>query len=293
MAPTLVRSLVTIFASAFSLSVFSVSAQPEQPIHFEEFLARRFTDPTWKAQTFCATDTSIVARRVLESYGSMFSAADSVTLPAVCIHEGDGPVTRYQKLLNIERVEMSAPISLQKTAAQALRASIDEAALRQFRITPLDGSIAGARTYGDTMMLWNSRIFPALNYWTKRGRLTPADLDGFIRLEPPGRVERVLEWEQRGIFFSTDRSRSVLTSTAPPGASQHLALIALDIVEYANPEVKAILNRHGWYQTIIDDPPHFTFLGHAETELPLRGLKQVYKGGHAFWVPNLSPRVTD
>lgn len=293
MALTLVRSLVAICASVLWLCASSVSAQPLQPIHFEEFLAKRFTDPTWKAQTFCATDSSIVARRVLESYGSMFSASDSVMLPSVCIHDGDGPVSRFQKRLSVERVEMSSPISLQKTAAESLRAAVDEAGLRQMKISPLDGSIAGARTYGDTMMLWNSRIFPALNYWTKRGRLTQADLDGFVRLEPPIRVERVLEWEERGIFFSTDRSRSVLTSTAPPGASQHLALIALDIVEYGNPEVKAILNRHGWYQTIIDDPPHFTFLGHAEPELPSRGLKQVYKGGHAFWVPNLMSRVTN
>jgi hypothetical protein len=109
-------------------------------------------------------------------------------------------------------------------------------------------------------------------------------------MELEAKIRQILEWEELGIFFSTDRSRSILTSTAPPGASQHIAMLAFDVVEYWSPEVREILNRNGWYQTVVGDAPHFTFLGLPEAELPGRGLKLVYKGGHNFWVPNLTPR---
>lgn len=282
--PALVILCLSVFAS-------TSAAQPLAPVYFEDFLARRFGEgTTWDAQRFCPSETNIVARRVLESYGSMFSASQTVTLPLVCIHEGEHAVINYQKRLTAKQVEMSSPVLLQAAAAESLRAAMDEAAALEMKISPLDGSIAGARTYGDTLMLWNSRVFPALNYWSRRGRLSPADLDELTRLEPARKVSKILEWEQQGIYFSTDRSRSILTSTAPPGTSQHLALLALDVVEYWNPDVRLILNRNGWYQTIIDDAPHFTFLGHPETELPSRGLKLVYKGNYAFWIPNLSPK---
>ena len=287
------RRAAAVLILGLSVYVSLAAAQPLAPVQFETFLARRFghEGKPWDSQRFCPTETDIVAKRVLESYGSMFSASDSVTLPSVCIHDSEAPVLRFQKLLAAQRVEMSSPISLQAAAANSLRVAIGEAVERQMKISPLDGSIAGARSYGDTLMLWNSRVFPALNYWSRRGRLSPLDLDALARLEPAKKVGKILEWENQGIYFSTDRSRSILTSTAPPGSSQHLALIALDIVEYGNPEVRAILNRNGWYQTIVDDPPHFTFLGHREDELPARGLKLVYKGSYAFWIPNLTPQA--
>jgi hypothetical protein len=164
--------------------------------------------------------------------------------------------------------------------------SIEELGTQGLRVTPLDGAVAGGRTYGDTLMLWNSRVFPGIEHWRRRERLTQNDIDQFTKLDPPQRVERVLEWEQGNIFFDTSRTRSILTSTAAPGSSQHLAFIALDIVEYWNPNVRSTLNRHGWYQTLIDDPPHFTYLGVPETELPSRGLHMIAKGGHFYWVPN-------
>jgi hypothetical protein len=51
------------------------------------------------------------------------------------------------------------------------------------------------------------------------------------------------------------------------------------------------LNRNGWFQTIVDDPPHFTYLGVAETELPSRGLQLIWKGGYKYWIPHLSQRT--
>ena len=290
------RSLTTLCL----LLILAVTAagQPLRTVYFEEVLAQRVptSGQVWNSQRFCPTETNVVARRVLESYGSMFVASDGVKIPPVCVFDSEAAVLRFQKTLSVEVVPMLVPISMQTRAAQALRRAIEEATAAGFRITPLDGAIAGGRTYGDTLMLWNSRVFPALGYWSRLRRLSPTDLDEFAKLELAAKIRKILEWEQRGIYFSTDRSRSIMTSTAPPGASQHLSLLAFDIVEYWNRDVAAILNSNGWYQTIVDDAPHFTYLGFPETELPARGLRMVAKGGHNFWVPNLASKpnlITD
>jgi hypothetical protein len=190
------------------------------PVWFEDFLAKRFsTDKNpWNLESFCPVMASVVASRVLESYGSMFASHDSVLLPEVCIQPGKGSVLSYQKRIQKKPVEVNGVrMDLQVGAADSLSKSIAEASIRGSRISPLDGAIAGGRSYGDTLMLWNSRFFPALDFWVKRGRLSEADVDAVRRLDLQKKVERVLEWESTGIYFSTGRTRSVLTSTAPPG----------------------------------------------------------------------------
>ncbi len=287
---------------SWSLSIFVFIACPliavSQPSHagyFENFLTERYSSdakmPAWNSEKFCAVTTSIVASRVLESYGAMFSAGDSVVLPSACIQPGESEVIKYQKTLQTKATDVNGTrIELQLKAMEALERAIDNVVAGGSRITPLDGAIAGRRSYGDTLMIWNSRYFPALDYWIRRGRLFESDRDAINRLDLQRKIERVLEWESKGIYFSTDRRRSILTSTAPPGTSQHLALIALDIVEYWDADVRTELNRNGWFQTIIDDPPHFTYLGVPESELSNRGLRAVAKGGFQFWVPNMAPK---
>ena len=272
------------------VSCASAIAQSTKPVNFEEFIEKRFAHVTnWDRQAFCPTTKSLVARRVFESYGAIFAATERIKLPSVCVFPSESDVRTFQKQLNTDRIEVGRfTLEFQKAAADSLRMSIEELGTQGLRVTPLDGSVAGGRTYGDTLMLWNSRVFPAIEHWRRRGRLTQYDIDQFIKLEPPMRVERVLEWETKSIFFDRSRTRSILTSTAAPGSSQHLAFVALDIVEHWNPNVRSTLNRHGWYQTVIDDPPHFTYLGLPETELPSRGLHMIAKGGHFYWVPNFA-----
>jgi len=31
----------------------------------------------------------------------------------------------------------------------------------------------------------------------------------------------------------------------------------MDVTEFWNPELRTILNRNGWFQTVVDDPAHF------------------------------------
>src|SRR5882762_1676604 len=100
-------------------------------------------------------------------------------------------------------------------------------------------------------------------------------------------VAEVLELEHSGIYFSKDLSKSILYSIAAPGTSQHIAMLAFDVNEFDNPRVREILAKHGWFQTVLSDLPHFTFLGLKEKDLPKHGLKRMEVDGQTFWIPNV------
>ena len=288
---------LTVLLLVAMLFVNAGGAQSRPPIDFESVIEKRQTseNPTagFTFEKFCPVATDEIARRVLQSYGAVFVASDTVRLPTTCVFKGEAEVLAFQKKLQRRQLEIKgARIDLQSAASIALEAALAEATTVGSSITPLDGAIAGGRSYGDTLMLWNSRVFPAIEFWIKRGRLPVGARDEIARLDLRNKILKILEWESQGTFFSTGRTRSILTSTAPPGTSQHLSLIAFDVTEYWNPDVRVALNRNGWFQTVIDDPPHFTYLGYAESELPARGLIAIAKGGHVYWVPNMPSGIS-
>jgi hypothetical protein len=120
-----------------------------------------------------------------------------------------------------------------------------------------------------------------------QGRLNGEQVARLQALPLHDQVAEVLELEKSGIFFSKDLSKSILYSIAAPGTSQHIALLALDVTEFDNARVREILAKHGWFQTVLSDLPHFTFLGLKEKDLPKRGLKSVIVDGQNFWIPNV------
>jgi hypothetical protein len=126
-----------------------------------------------------------------------------------------------------------------------------------------------------------------LNYWVGRKKITPKEAELVKRSPIPTQIAAVLQWEAKGMYFSKDLSKSILYSVAAPGASQHIFMLALDVEQFGNPEVRRIMARHGWFQTVKSDLPHFTFLGVAESELPSLGLKPVMVGTQKFWIPNI------
>lgn len=236
----------------------------------------------------CAIGKSVAARRVFAEYGSIF-AADNVELPPSCIFPDDAAVFAFQSRIARTTVNVDgAPVLLQKAAAESLVGLLAEASEMKLRVRPFDGGIAGGRTYAETVRLWKSRFEPALAYWTKRGRI-PFDQGEAVRNGSTAvQIEKVIEWEAAGMWFGLSRRASIFSSTAPPGASQHLALLAFDVTPPISPAIRALFNSHGWYQTVKGDPPHFTYLGVAETELPMRGLHAVRIGDTQYWVPNLA-----
>ncbi|MFL6468614.1 MAG: hypothetical protein ACJ72Z_11715 [Pyrinomonadaceae bacterium] len=242
-----------------------------------------------KIADICDVERDWLAARVFSEYGSIFATDITVEMPPKCIFVSSAEVTDFQKTLKVEAVTIAGvEIELQHTAAKALAAAVEEAESMDLKITPLDGVIAGRRNYADTLRIWNSRFVPALNYWMSKKKITEAEVASVIKLPLREQISKVVEWESRGYFFSTGFSKSIFNSVAPPGTSQHLSLLAFDVVEAQNPAIRRILNAHGWFQTIKTDEPHFSYLGVAETELPKRGLIRFVRGGLVYWVPSVS-----
>lgn len=228
-----------------------------------------------------------VGRKLLKEYGSVFVAKGGVTPPSTVVFKDEMEVVAFQKSAASERVLIGGvSVELQATALKALKEAISEAGQNNISITPR-GTDASKRSYQDTVGLWESRVNPALAHWSGNGRISAADAQRIRSLSPYEQVPEVFKLEAQGIYFSKDLSKSIIYSVAPPGSSQHLSMLALDVTENENSQVRSILAKHGWFQTVVSDLPHFTFLGVTESELPKLGLKKTVSGGRNFWVPDL------
>ena len=233
-------------------------------------------------------DHDAVARRVLHDYGAMFVGAQNILPPPVCVFTSEDQVSQFQEAAGRSPATIGdAEIELQPAAMRALLRARVNALAEGLDITPRDGAEAARRDYADTVRLWNSRFLPALDHWKKVGRLSESQVDRLRALPINEQVREVLELEKDGIFFSKDLSKSVLYSIAAPGTSQHIAMLAFDANEFLDVRVREILAAEGWFQTVLSDLPHFTFLGLAEGELAERGLKSVDVNGQKFWIPDV------
>jgi len=230
-----------------------------------------------------------VARRILEEYGAIFLANKKVLAPPACVFTTEEEVTAFQNAAGfVAETIADAEIELQPEAMKALLKARDDAQEEALDITPRGGAEAARRNYEESMRLWDTRFLPALEYWLAQGRLTSEQVTRLRGLTLHDQVAEVLELEKSGIFFSKDLSKSILYSIAAPGTSQHIALLALDVTEFDNPRVREILAQHGWFQTVLSDLPHFTYLGLKEKDLPKHGLKSVVVDGQTFWIPNVN-----
>jgi hypothetical protein len=229
-----------------------------------------------------------VARRVLHDYGAMF-LGNEILPPPVCVFTSESAVTEFQKNAGCAAATIGNDvIELQPAAMAALLKARAAARAEGLEISPRDGAEGARRSFADTVRLWNSRFLPALDHWQKIRRLSQEQTDALRSLPIAEQVAEVLELEKDGIFFSKDFSKSVLYSIAAPGTSQHIAMLAFDANEFLDGRVREILAAHGWFQTVLSDLPHFTFLGLKEDELPSRGLKSVEASGQRFWIPDVT-----
>ncbi|HEX9959487.1 MAG TPA: hypothetical protein VGB00_00975, partial [Pyrinomonadaceae bacterium] len=132
------------------------------------------------------------------------------------------------------------------------------------------------------------RVEPGLEHWVKEKKLTLKRANKIRGMSIFDQIIEILELEEKKLFFSTYLDKSILQSVAAPGASQHNLMLALDVAQYDKPKVRRILARHGWFQTVASDKPHFTYMGVAESELPSLGLHSVLIDGQIFWIPQLT-----
>lgn len=231
--------------------------------------------------------TDDVGRKLLKEYGAVFIARGGAKPPATVIFKDEAAVSSFQSsLTKSSKTVGGVSIELQSAAMDALEKAVAEARVSGKSITPR-GADAARRNYTGTVELWKSRVEPGLKHWTAKGRITASDATRIRGLSPFEQVSEILKLESQGIYFAKDLSKSIIYSVAPPGTSQHLSMLALDIAEHDRADVRAILAKHGWYQTVVSDLPHFTFLGVSEPELPGLGLKKETNAGRDYWLPSI------
>jgi hypothetical protein len=263
------------------------ASMKNSPVPFYGALAKALDKRGQQLSEVCDLNNA-VARRVLEDYGAMFLACARVLPPPVCVFSSQREVEEFQHRAGFTPARINDDtIELQPAAMEALLAAREEARGQGLDITPRDGSEAARRSFADTERLWNTRFLPALEHWQKLGRLSSEQTEHLRQLSLSEQVREVLELEKSGIYFSKDFSKSILYSIAAPGTSQHIAMLALDVEQFADARVRALLARHGWFQTVKSDLPHFTYLGLAEEDLPSHGLRPVTSGEQLFWIPNI------
>lgn len=279
-------------AAVFGFILFQTSLVSTQTksFDFRDLVEKNLKKSNRVLTKICPVDTDSTARRIFSEYGAIFVSNNGGILPEKCIFETEEEVVAFQskakpqiEVLDGVRIELQSP---------AMRALIDarkDAAAEGLRITPR-GTLAGKRSFQQTLSLWNQRFLPALNYWVAKRKISRKDAEAVRKMVTTEQVAKVLEWEDRGMFFSKDFRKSILHSVSAPGASQHIFMLALDVQQFSDRRVRDILAKHGWYQTVKSDFPHFTYLGVKENELPLLAMKTEFIGGYKFWVPNLEEK---
>lgn len=229
------------------------------------------------------TDSS--GELILREYGAYFLARGGATPPKKVVFKDEADVQAFQSSVNITRETVGrASIQLQSAAMDALLRAVADARAAGVSITPR-GSGPSLRSYGETVANWKGKVSAGFKRWVP-SRVSAAEAKRISALTPYEQVPEILNLESRGIFFSLAFDKSIIYSVAPPGTSQHCSGLALDVTEYGNARVRAILAKHGWFQTISSDLPHFTYMGVQESELPGLGLKKV-GSGQVFWIPDI------
>jgi hypothetical protein len=234
--------------------------------------------------------SSDVELRLFAEYGGIFIT--SATPPPTIIFRDAAEVESFQSSLNVRRAAIGDyEIALQSEAMDALIRAASEMNDREGQITARADD-SGGRTYDDTVRLWARNVTRGLDHWESEGRISAEHARAIRDLAPVEQIPIILDLEEREqLYFGTFLNRSILYSVAAPGASQHLSLLAFDVAEYKDETVEQVLNHHGWFRTVPNDLPHFTYLGLEQEALQTSGLKRVAyeydERSYSFWVPDL------
>jgi hypothetical protein len=231
--------------------------------------------------------TDDVGRLILHEYGALFVAREGAVPPTTVRFRDEEEVQAFQSSVSMGAGSLAGSrVELQKPAFKALLEATEDARKDGLTIGPR-GDDSSRRRFEQTVSLWASRVVPGMKHWVAARRVASKEAARILALSPFEQVPEILALEKQGIFFAKSLDKSIIYSVAPPGTSQHLSMLALDVKEFENAQVRAILARHGWYQTVTSDLPHFTYLGVKEAELPKLGLKPLRNANRTFWVPDI------
>ncbi|MDZ8187514.1 MAG: D-alanyl-D-alanine carboxypeptidase family protein [Nostoc sp. ChiSLP02] len=186
---------------------------------------------------------------LLRTYGSVFvNPGVEIKLPPKELFANEQETQEYQATLTMGHVEGTRDCYLQKSAADALNKA------RKIENIPLKSGYGS----GDCTRTFNTN----LQFWHKYAN------------------NQTLAQVQQG------KETKILGLVAPPGTSQHLWGLAIDL-RVSNQKQRQVLNQNGWFQTVENDVPHWTYIGLSEDKLPLFGLKNKLVRGINYWVTPL------
>ncbi|WP_414756049.1 D-alanyl-D-alanine carboxypeptidase family protein [Anabaena sp. CCY 9910] len=183
---------------------------------------------------------------LLRAYGAAFVDPDpTVKFPSTVVFNNEQETQIFQTNLTMEKITGTSNCYLQQSAASALNKA------RSQQNIPLKsgyGTSDCTRNYATNLRFWRKYA----NKYT---------------------LDKVREGKETAI----------LGVVAPPGASQHLWGLAIDL-RVSNAQQRQALYDNGWFQTVENDIPHWTYLGVNADNLPSLGLKNKVVRGISYWL---------
>jgi D-alanyl-D-alanine dipeptidase len=183
---------------------------------------------------------------LLRAYGAVFvNQEPEVQLPPKVIFTDDQDTQKFQSTLTLELVNGTHDCYLQKPAAEALNKAIT---LEKISLKSGHGPGDCTRSFATNLKFWQKYANNRTLARVKQGKET-----------------------------------RILGLVAPPGTSQHLWGLAVDLQVF-NQEQRKALNQNGWFQTVEFDVPHWTYTGQTAENLPKFGLQSKVVRGITYWL---------
>jgi hypothetical protein len=186
---------------------------------------------------------------LLRAYGAAFiNHNPEVHLPSKVIFGDEKETKEFQATLTMGKVNGTNNCYLQKAAADALNQAKAQVSI------PLKSG------YGDSDC---TRSFATnVRFWRKYAN------------------DKTLARVQQG------QETKILGTVAPPGASQHLWGLAIDLRVSTEAQRQA-LNQNGWLRTVAYDVPHWTYVGYPSDKLGDLGFQNQVIRGVSYWLTPL------
>ncbi|MBD2433828.1 MULTISPECIES: D-alanyl-D-alanine carboxypeptidase family protein [Fischerella] len=186
---------------------------------------------------------------LLRAYGAAFvNHNPEVQLPSKVLFKDEKETKEFQDTLTMGKVNGTNNCYLQKVAADALNQAKAQISI------PLKSGYADSDC---------TRSFAAnVRFWRKYAN------------------DKTLARVQQG------QETKILGTVAPPGASQHLWGLAIDLRVSTEAQRQA-LNQNGWFRTVEYDVPHWTYIGYPPDKLSDLGFQNKVIGGISYWLTPL------
>ncbi|MEM7580594.1 MAG: D-alanyl-D-alanine carboxypeptidase family protein [Cyanobacteria bacterium P01_A01_bin.80] len=186
---------------------------------------------------------------LLRAYGAPFvNLNPTIKLPEKVVFRNNQETQKFQATITKGKVAGTRNCYLQKSAAEALNKARSQA---RFRLKSGYAKSDCIRDFATTVKFWKK--------YTN---------------------SRTLDLVKKG------KETRILGTVAPPGASQHLWGLAIDL-GVNNKKQIAALNQNGWYRTVEYDVPHWTYVGYPPETLLRLGFQKKLIRGTTYWITPL------